>query len=78
LGDHISPGGWNNWGNKSNEKTARYSEYQSTGPGAAPDKRVPWSHQLSDTDAAKYTIANILAGADNWDPTLTLPATTQK
>jgi pectinesterase len=78
MGAHISPGGWNNWGSTSNEQTARYSEYKSTGPGAAPDKRVPWSHQLSDAEAAKYTVADILGGTDNWDPAAILLSTTQK
>ena len=39
LGKHISPAGWNNWGNKEAEKTAFYAEYESTGEGANP-KRV--------------------------------------
>jgi pectinesterase len=78
IGAHIKPVGWNNWGKASNEKTARYSEYQSTGPGAAPDQRAPWSHQLSDEEAAKYTLANILGGPDKWDPTAALSPTTQK
>jgi len=33
LGDHIKPEGWHNWGKSEKEKTARYSEYGSTGPG---------------------------------------------
>ena len=68
LGAHIKPAGWNNWGKASNETTARYSEYKSTGPGADIDKRVPWSHQLSDEDAAKLTTSNLLGGEDHWDP----------
>jgi len=38
IGDHISPSGWNNWGNPANEKTARYAEFGNTGPGA--DNRI--------------------------------------
>lgn len=68
LGDHIKPEGWNNWGKPENEKTARYAEYQSTGPGANVAGRVPWSRQLTDAEAAAYTIANILGGADHWTP----------
>jgi len=78
MGAHINPTGWDNWGKTSNEQTARYSEYDSKGPGAAPDKRAPWSHQLTADEAAKYTLPNILAGSDNWDPTVVVAATTQK
>jgi pectinesterase len=68
MGDHIKPEGWNNWGKTSNEKTARYAEYKSTGPGAAADKRFAWTKQLSDAEAEKYTLSNILAGSDGWNP----------
>jgi pectinesterase len=68
MGDHIAPTGWNNWGKPDNEKTARYSEYKSTGPGANPSARVPWSKQLTDTEASAYTLENILAGSDGWKP----------
>jgi pectinesterase len=68
MGAHIKPEGWNNWRNAENEKTARYSEYKSTGPGANPSARVAWSRQLTDGEAEKYTIENILGGADGWRP----------
>lgn len=69
MDDHIKPEGWNNWGKTSNEATARYSEYHSTGPGANPDQRVKWAHQLSAQQAGAYTVANLLHGDDGWDPT---------
>jgi pectinesterase len=65
LGKHIIPEGWNNWRNPANEATARYAEYNSSGPGANPSARVKWSKQLTDEEAKKYTIENILG---NWDP----------
>ena len=68
MGDHISPAGWDNWRKVENEKTARYSEYKSTGPGAQPEARVPWSKQLTDEEAKAYTVPNILGGADAWNP----------
>jgi pectinesterase len=68
MGDHINPQGWNNWRNPENEKTARYAEYNSTGPGANPDKRFAWTKQLTREEAEEYTIANILGGEDHWDP----------
>lgn len=41
------------------------AEYRSTGPGANPAKRVPWSQQLTDTEAAAFTTAAALRG---WIP----------
>lgn len=66
LGGHILPEGWNNWGRESNEKTAHYAEYGSTGKGANPSSRVAWSHQL--TDISSYDMAKLLAGSDGWNP----------
>jgi pectinesterase len=69
MGDHISPAGWNNWGKTSNEQTARYAEYGSTGPGANPAKRAPWTKQLTKEQADRITVASVLGGKDHWDPT---------
>ncbi|HWP40582.1 MAG TPA: pectinesterase family protein, partial [Tepidisphaeraceae bacterium] len=68
MGAHIRPEGWHNWGKAENEKTARYVEYANRGPGADSSRRVPWSRQLSDEEAARYTPQNVLGGADGWDP----------
>ena len=65
LGKHIISDGWNNWKNPNNEATARFAEYQSTGEGAAADKRVKWSMQLTDEEVKKYSINNILG---QWKP----------
>ncbi|MCM3782319.1 pectinesterase family protein [Neobacillus mesonae] len=69
MGDHISPEGWNNWGNANNESTARYGEYASFGPGGNPKNRHSWTKQLTIEEAAWYTPANIFSGNDDWDPT---------
>lgn len=68
MGDHIKPQGWSDWGGNENHKTARYSEYKSTGPGANPEKRLAWSKQLTDDEAKQYTVENVLRGNDDWDP----------
>jgi pectinesterase len=68
MGAHIKPEGWNNWRNPTNELTARYAEYNSTGPGANPDKRFKWAKQLSAEEAGKITIESVLGGNDNWNP----------
>lgn len=60
LDQQVRAEGWDNWGKVENEKTTFYAEYKSYGPGAASDKRVGWSHQLSAQDASQYTISNIL------------------
>jgi pectinesterase len=68
MGPHILPAGWHNWNKPEAEQTARYAEYQSTGPGANPAARAGWSRQLSDSAAALLTVENILKGYDNWMP----------
>lgn len=65
LGAQISPAGWYDWSNKQADKDSFYAEYQSKGPGANPSARVPWSHQLTKSQADKYTLQNIFRG---WDP----------
>lgn len=66
LGEHILPAGWDNWGNKDNEKTAFYAEYQSQGEGANPEARASFSHQLKDLKG--YGMETVLAGEDGWNP----------
>jgi pectinesterase len=72
LPAEMNPAGWNNWGNPANESTAYYAESNSTGPGASPSTRVPWSHQLTPAEAKQYLPQTFLAGPksgpDHWDP----------
>jgi pectinesterase len=72
MGSHIVPQGWNPWKGDAmfpdKEKTTYYAEYQNTGPGAKTGERVSWSKQLTAREAKQYTIKNILAGKDNWQP----------
>ena len=72
LPAEMNPVGWNNWGSPANESTAYYAESGSTGPGASPSTRVPWSHQLTAAEAKQYLPQNFLAGPkagpDHWDP----------
>ena len=65
MDKHIVPEGWNNWKNPANESTARYAEYNSSGPGANPAARVKWSKQLTDEEVKRFTIKNILG---EWNP----------
>lgn len=68
LPSDVRPAGWNNWGKAANEQTAFYAESDSTGPGANPNARAPWSHQLTAAQAKPYLPANFLRGKDNWNP----------
>jgi pectinesterase len=65
MDKHILPEGWNNWKNPANETTARFAEYNSTGPGANPVARVKWSKQLTAEEVKNYTLKNILG---DWQP----------
>ena len=66
---HILPEGWTQWRKgDGTDKTARYAEYASTGPGANPDRRVPWSKQLTKEQADPLTDERLLAGMDGWKP----------
>lgn len=65
LPDFIRPEGWNNWDKESNEKTAYFAEYKSTGKGSDPKNRVKWSHQLTDEEYKGYILENVFRG---WNP----------
>lgn len=60
MGKQIKSEGWENWSKPEAEKNAVYAEYNCTGEGFQPSKRVSWSHQLSKKEAVKYSIENIL------------------
>ena len=32
------------------------------------DQRVPWAKILTDEEAKEYTVENVLAGDDGWNP----------
>jgi pectinesterase len=68
MPDAILPAGWNNWNEPAREKTVRYAEYRSTGPGAGTSARVPWARQLNDAEAAEFAVEKVLAGLDGWNP----------
>ena len=67
MDDHILPVGWHNWNKKDAEKTCFFAEYENTGAGAATKKeRAKFSHQLKNLKG--YSIGEILAGEDGWNP----------
>jgi pectinesterase len=69
LGAHIRPEGWDNWRDPEREKTARFAEHNSRGPGANPGARVAWSKQLNDEEIRQFATKTFLRGVDNWNPT---------
>lgn len=68
LSAGVRPEGWHNWDKPHAEATTFYAEAASTGPGAAPEKRVPWARKLTPADVSALTPRAVLAGADDWDP----------
>jgi pectinesterase len=56
----IKPEGWHNWDKPEAEMTTYFAEYKNTGVGASTEKRVGWSHQLTDEEAAGYMPEKIL------------------
>ena len=64
---NLNPAGWDHWGKVSNEATAYYAEYGSTGPGASPDTRAKWAHTLTQEQSRQFLPGTFLRGADGWD-----------
>lgn len=64
----VRPEGWHNWNFPDREKTVRYAEYASTGPGANAAARVAWSRRLTKAEVKNITPEKVLAGSDGWNP----------
>ena len=64
MSDVVRPEGWFDWKKPEAHATARYAEFNSTGPGANPQSRVPWSKQLTANQAQAITKENVL-GSNN-------------
>jgi pectinesterase len=73
LSEVIRPEGWHNWDRPEREKTTRYQEFGSTGPGAASRGRVPWARTLTSADARAISAPAVLRGTDDWNPVVTNP-----
>jgi pectinesterase len=64
IGAHIGATAWSDFGTWP-WREARLAEYHNRGPGAIPSPDRP---QLTDAQAAEYTMAAFLRGADGWRP----------
>ncbi|CAN5886637.1 hypothetical protein BH24ACI5_BH24ACI5_28420 [soil metagenome] len=53
----IRPEGWHNWAKPEREKTSRFVEFESRGPGANPRARVGWARRLTPNEAAAMPAA---------------------
>ena len=67
LPRQIRPEGWHKW-REGADKTCRYMEYNNHGEGAATDKRVSWSRQLTKKEAQKITREAVFTINDVWNP----------
>lgn len=60
MSNQIKEEGFHDWNKKEAHELSFYAEYNCTGDGYTPDKRVSFSHQLTDEEAREYTIENII------------------
>ncbi len=60
LGAHIKKEGWHDWNKADARELTFYAEYENYGPGAVPEARVAWSHQLTAEEAEQYTKEKVL------------------
>lgn len=69
MPESVRPEGWHNWNFPEREKSVRYAEFGSNGPGARAAARVPWARKLTKAEAKAITRQKVLAGTDGWSPT---------
>lgn len=60
LGAHIKKEGWHDWNKEDARELTFYAEYENFGPGASPETRASWSHQLTKEEAELYTRERVL------------------
>jgi pectinesterase len=65
MSEVVRPVGWHNWTGPEREKTARYAEFNSSGPGAQTQARVTWARQLTEAEANVITLEKVLG---DWNP----------
>ena len=68
MGKSIRPEGWSTWDAGTNTSLITYAEYKTKNFDGTPHNiasRVAWSKQLTDVEAAAYTLPTIFS---NWDP----------
>lgn len=68
LGAHVRADGWFDWGKPAAHERSYYAGGALHGPAGAAAGWVGWAHELGEKDRARYGRAQVLGGADGWDP----------
>ena len=58
--DQIIDEGFTDWNKPESHETVYYAEYNGHGEGFKPEKRAAYVHQLNESEAARYTLENIM------------------
>lgn len=58
--DQIIDEGFTDWNKPESHETVYYAEYNGHGEGFKPEKRAAYVHQLNESEAALYTLENIM------------------
>lgn len=58
--DQIIDEGFTDWNKPESHETVYYAEYKGHGEGFKPEKRAAYVHQLNESEAALYTLENVM------------------
>lgn len=58
--DQIIDEGFTDWNKPESHETVYYAEYNGHGEGFKPEKRAAYVHQLNESEAARYTLENVM------------------
>lgn len=58
--DQIIDEGFTDWNKPESHDTVYYAEYNGHGEGFKPEKRAAYVHQLNESEAARYTLENVM------------------
>ena len=58
--DQIIDEGFTDWNKPESHETVYYAEYNGHGDGYKPEKRAAYVHQLNESEAALYTLENVM------------------
>lgn len=61
ISSQVTEYGFHDWNKKEAHDTVFYAEYKCDGGGYTPEKRSPFVKQLTDKEAAEYTLKNVFS-----------------